>query len=200
VFRFREAVAGGAVPFGVQGTENAWCRDGGRTIGWEITDEMAHRIDRIFVQVGGGAFAACIGASLRSSGVHPMLHAVQAAGCAPLERAWRRAIATGGIDNVGARWGQCMWPWEDEPRSLADGILDDETYDWIGVVDAMAHTGGSPVVATEAHIVEAHRLALEHTGINVSPTGTAGLAGVLAVRERIADEERVVVVFSGVRR
>jgi threonine dehydratase len=56
------------------------------------------------------------------------------------------------------------------------------------------------VVATEAHIVEAHRLALEHTGINVSPTGTAGLAGVLAVRGRIADEERVVVVFSGVRR
>jgi hypothetical protein len=34
----------------------------------------------------------------------------------------------------------------------------------------------------------------------VSPTGTAGLAGVLAVRGRIADEERVVVVFSGVRR
>ena len=200
VFRFREAVAGGAVPFGVQGTENAWCRDGGRTIGWEITDELAHRIDRIFVQVGGGAFAACIGSSLRGSGVHPMLHAVQAAGCAPLERAWRRAIATGGIDNVGARWGQCMWPWEDEPHSLADGILDDETYDWIGVVDAMAHTGGSPVVAAEPHIVEAHRLALAHTSINVSPTGTAGLAGVLAVRGRIADEERVVVVFSGVRR
>jgi threonine dehydratase len=64
----------------------------------------------------------------------------------------------------------------------------------------MAHTGGSPVVASEAHIVEAHRLALAHTGIKVSPTGTAGLAGVLAVRERIADEERVVVVFSGVRR
>lgn len=200
VLRFREAVAAGSVPFGVQGTENAWCRDGGRTLGWEISDEMGHRADRIFVQVGGGAFAACVGASLRSSGVHPMLHAVQAEGCAPLERAWRRAIATGGIDNVGARWSECMWPWEDEPRSLADGILDDETYDWIGVVDAMAHTGGSPVVATEGHIVEAHRLARAHTGIDVSPTGSAGLAGVLAVRDRIADAERVVVVFSGVRR
>ena len=33
VLRFREAVAAGAIPFGVQGTENAWCLDGGRTIG-----------------------------------------------------------------------------------------------------------------------------------------------------------------------
>ncbi|MFM9133559.1 MAG: PLP-dependent lyase/thiolase [Actinomycetota bacterium] len=200
VLRFRETVAAGSVPFGVQGTENAWCRDGGRTLGWEISDVMGHRADRIFVQVGGGAFAACVGASLRSSGVHPVLHAVQAEGCAPLERAWRRALATGGVDNVGARWGDCMWPWEEEPSSLADGILDDETYDWIGVVDAMARTGGSPVVAREEHIVEAHRLAREFTGIDVSPTGSAGLAGVLALRGTIADAERVVVVFSGIQR
>ena len=36
VLRFREAVAAGAVPFAVQGPENAWCHDGGRTIGWEL--------------------------------------------------------------------------------------------------------------------------------------------------------------------
>ena len=35
VYRFREVVSSGAIPFGVQGTENAWCLDGGRTIGWE---------------------------------------------------------------------------------------------------------------------------------------------------------------------
>ena len=40
VHRFREAVAGGAVPFSVQGTENAWCLDGGRTIGWEMARHM----------------------------------------------------------------------------------------------------------------------------------------------------------------
>jgi hypothetical protein len=36
VFRFREAIAAGSIPFGVQGPENAWCLDGGRTIGWEM--------------------------------------------------------------------------------------------------------------------------------------------------------------------
>ena len=200
VLRFREAVASGSLPFGVQGTENAWCRDGGRTIGWEITDDLAHKADRIFVQVGGGAFAACVGEALRTAGVHPMLHAVQTAGCAPLERAWRRAAATGGVHNVGERWSECMWPWEEEPHSLADGILDDETYDWIGVLEGMASTGGSPVVASEDLVVRAHELAREHTDINVSPTGSAGLAGLLAVRNHVSDDERVVVIFSGVAR
>lgn len=200
VFRFREAVLSGSLPFGVQGTENAWCRDGGRTIGWEITDVMQHRADRMFVQVGGGALAACVGDALRSAGVHPMLHAVQTVGCSPLERAWRRAIATGGVHNVGRRWSECMWPWGDEPHSLADGILDDETYDWIGVLEGMASTGGSPVVASEDLVVRAHELAHQHTDINVSPTGSAGLAGLLAIRNHVADNERVVVVFSGILR
>ena len=34
----------------------------------------------------------------------------------------------------------------------------------------------------------------------MSPTGTAGLAGVIAMREQIADDENVVVIFSGVLR
>ncbi len=200
VHRFRESVARGSVPFGVQGTENVWCRDGGRTIGWEITDVMDHRADRVFVQVGGGAFAACVGDSFRASGLHPRLHAVQAEGCAPLARAWERALATGGATGAGARWAECMWPWENEPHSLADGILDDETYDWVGVVESMAATGGSPVVASETDIAEAHRLGRSLTDVNVSPTGTAGLAGVIAMRGQIADDENVVVIFSGTMR
>ena len=45
VHRFREAVAGGAIPFSVQGTENAWCHDGGRTIGWEMARHMDEQIE-----------------------------------------------------------------------------------------------------------------------------------------------------------
>lgn len=200
VYRFREAVSQGAIPFGVQGTENAWCLDGGRTIGWEILQEMGHRGDRVFIQVGGGAFAASVGSAMRTIGVHPKLHAVQTEGCAPLARAWEKALATGGAHHAGARWNECMWPWESEPHSAADGILDDETYDWIGVLDAMVETGGSPVVASEEDVIAAFQMAHRLTSINVSPTGSAGLAGLLAVREQIKSDERVVVVFSGVAR
>jgi threonine synthase len=200
VLRFREEVAAGAIPFGVQGTENAWCLDGGRTIGWEMLKEIGHRVDRIFVQVGGGAFASSIAASMRNVGTHPKLHAVQAEGCAPLSRAWEHALETGGTRDAGSRWSECMWAWEEEPHSLADGILDDETYDWIGILNGMSDTGGFPVVADEEAVVRSHQLATQFTDISVSPTGSAGLAGVLQVRDAIANDERIVVVFSGVAR
>jgi threonine dehydratase len=200
VLRFREAVANGAIAFGVQGTENAWCLDGGRTIGWEMTEDLGHLMDRIFIQVGGGAFAACVGASLRSAGVHPKLHAVQTEGCAPLARAWEKAHLTGGARNAGPRWNECMWPWETTPVSIADGILDDETYDWIGVLDAMADTGGAPVVVSEQHVQQAYDWVHSLTSVNVSATGVAGLAGLIAMRSDIANDERVVVVMSGVER
>ena len=200
VLRFREAVAVGAIAFGVQGTENAWCLDGGRTIGWEMTEDLGHLMDRIFIQVGGGAFAACVGASLRSAGVHPKLHAVQTEGCAPLARAWEKAHLTGGARNAGPRWNECMWPWETTPVSIADGILDDETYDWIGVLDSMADTGGAPVVVSEQHVMQAYEWAHSLTSVNVSATGVAGLAGLIAMRSDIANDERVVVVMSGVER
>ena len=195
ILRFREAVDAGAVPFSVQGPENALCLDGGRTIGWEMNEILGHALDRVFVQVGGGAFAACVGAAYRAAGVHPIIHAVEAEGCAPLALAWERSRDD---DHPERRWAEIMTPWPG-PRSIADGILDDETYDWIGVFEAMKDCGGTPVVAPEELIVRAHELA-SSTGINVSPTGSAGLAGLLSIREKIDDGERVAVVFSGVGR
>ena len=38
MLRFRDAIADGAIPFTVQGPENALCLDGGRTIGWELCE------------------------------------------------------------------------------------------------------------------------------------------------------------------
>lgn len=198
--RFREAVRGGAIPFAVVGPENAWCLDGGRTIGWEMLTALDRPVDRIFVQVGGGAFASCVGAAMAGAGIHPKLHAVQTEGCAPLARAWERVRTHGGSVNAGRQWAECMWPWEATPTSIADGILDDETYDWISVVTAMERTGGSPVVAHEDTVVRAHSLARSATDIDVSPTGSAGLAGLMDMRGSIADDERVAVIFSGVRR
>ena len=200
VLRFRDAVSDGAIPFGVQGTENAWCRDGGRTIGWEISEQLSNHMDRIFVQVGGGALAASIGDAFRVAKVTPRMHAVQTQGCAPLARAWARAIETGGVANAGPRWAECMWPWETEPTSFADGILDDETYDWIGILDAMAETNGSPVVVSEEHVHRAYDLIRRVGGFNSCATGVSGFAGLLAMRDDISDHERIVVVVSGVAR
>jgi threonine synthase len=206
VLRFQEHVARGSLPFGVQGTENAWCLDGGRMIGLEMLEQFPNtqQLHRIFVQVGGGAFASGIGDALRSAEVQDThLHAVQTEGCSPLARAWSRAAQTGGTLNAGARWSECMWPWEEVPVSLADGILDDETYDWISICDAMTRTGGFPVVAPESDVVAAFELAQKSSGINVSPTGAAGLAGLMtyiAKNKGNYEQENIAVVFSGVLR
>ncbi len=199
IHRFRAAVANGAIPFSVQGPENALCLDGGRTIGWEMTDLLGHLLDRVFVQIGGGALLTAVADAASVSGVHAQLVAVQTEGCAPFVRAWRLCgeIAT---DSLASQWSTCMWPWETEPRSAADGILDDETYDWVGAVEGLRRNAGQAVVVPEAAIVEAHRLAGALTSIDASATGTAGLAGLIDRRADIADDERVAVIFSGVRR
>ena len=95
-----------------------------------------------------------------------------------------------------------MKPWEKTPQSVAHGILDDETYDWAAVVEAMLKTGGWPLVVGEDLLLEANATARETTGVNVDHTGSAGLAGLMnavALDSRLATE-RIAVLFSGVSR
>jgi threonine synthase len=144
------------------------------------------------------------------------LHTVQTMGAHPLERAYQRvrsqlgSVGPGQVSAsevsrlmaIAARHRSAyMWPWESEPASIATGILDDETYDWQAVVGGMLRTGGRPVVATEEQLAEANRLAAE-SGNPADPTGSAGLAGLLNLREAgiVGADERVGVLFTGIRR
>ncbi len=201
VHRFREAVAQGAVPFSVQGPENALCLDGGRTIGWELADQIraagGPTPDAVFVQVGGGAFAASVSRGLSEAGMSVPLYAVQTQGCAPLARAWESARTD---EHPAEHWVTHMWPWETEPTSLADGILDDETYDWVADVAQLKRTGGDVVVVDEETVFLAATMGVEVSGIAASPTGTAGLAGLLVSQSRFTPNSNVAVMFSGINR
>ncbi|MFN8178386.1 MAG: pyridoxal-phosphate dependent enzyme [bacterium] len=218
--RFHEAIASrGAIPFTVQGPENSLAVEGGETLAYEIVSTLlseGESLDRLFVQVGGGALAsACVQALI---GAHelgllarlPRIHAVQTSGGAPLARAWERFVdrfphlPDRAARNDAVTWAaghrsSFMWPWEEEPKSAASGILDDETYDWLAVVHGMAETGGSALVVSEGDVIEATQIARRSTGITVSPTGAAGLAGYLAARrfDVVSPTEKVAVLFTG---
>ena len=195
--RFREAVGAGAVPFGCQGPDNGYTIDGGRTLGYELA-EQAPDIDRVYVQVGGGALAASVAQGLAIGGSSAALIAVQTEGCAPLARAWERTAELGGLDEARRQRSAVMWPWTPTPFSAAAGILDDETYDWAAVTEAMVATGGHPVVVPEPVVTEACEAGRSATGINVSPTGSAGLAGLLC--DDPPAESRPAVLFTGAQR
>ena len=199
VLRFREAVAVGALPFGCQGPDNGLTIDGGRTIGWEL-DEQAPGLASVYVQLGGGALASSLIAGLAGAGSSAAVTAVQTEGCAPFDRAWNR-VQQVGLDDAVHHRSAAMWPWESEPVSAASGILDDETYDWAGVAAGLAASGGHSVVALESSVLAAHELVHLHTSIDADPTGTSGLAGLLAdVDAGRAPSVPVAVLFTGVTR
>lgn len=197
--RFREAVARGALPFTVQGNENALALEGGATLGWEMVSQLMSNgatLDRLFIQVGGGALASSVISAFEDAGMPlPRIHAVQTS-VSPLKRAFDR-IAD--LDYAIHHRSEFMWPWETPGRSVATGILDDETYDWANVVRGMLASGGFPIVVSEELLLEANRIAVASTGIRASHTGTAGLAGLMELQRRgeIAENEAVGVIFTG---
>ncbi len=208
VGRLRQAVADGALPFTCQGDLNGLAIEGGHTLGWEIA-AAGPGLDRIVVQVGGGALASGLAGGLNEAlrlgaiAHRPRLDTVQTEGAWPLKRAYDAVCEhPGGLTYARSHRGSFMWPWETEPHSIAHGILDDETYDWAAVVEAMLTTGGRPVVVGEELLARANELGHESTGIPVDPTGSSGLAGLLRLRDQgaVGDDERVAVLFTGIDR
>lgn len=209
--RLLRALDEGAVPFTCQGNLNGLAVEGGETLGWEIVSSGTV-VDRLVVQVGGGALAsACIQAltEARQLGAIdriPRVDTVQTEGAWPLKRAFDavevRGSATSALRYAATHRSQFMWPWEQAPSSIAHGILDDETYDWLAVVEGMLATGGRALVVDEETLENANTLARGATGIEVDHTGSAGLAGLLALRAtgQVADDERVALLFTGVVR
>lgn len=240
---FIEAISGAAVPFSCQGTQTPTAIDGGRTLAYEMVDALIAALggtgpaslDRIVIQVGGGALACAVVTGLARSvtlgdlTLLPVVHAVQPVGNHPLVRAWDRivsellgqpvpsnnrgrAAAANALGPMGdselravmariRERPECyMTAWEQPPMSYASGILDDITYDWIPIIEAMLTSTGWPVVASERHLRRAHALAHERTDINVCPTGAAGLGGLLALVDsgvNPSTSERLAVLFTG---
>jgi threonine synthase len=220
--RLREELERGALPFTTQGNENGLTIEGGETLGYELAAELASLpggLDHLIIQVGGGALASSCVQALREAAELgaldrlPRIHTVQTSAAHPLERAYRRVRALlpdepspdavrQAMARAADRRSAFMQPWEEEPKSVAAGILDDETYDWRAVVEGMLMTGGRPVVVSEDLLLDAHWLAVSRTGIQVDPTGSSGLAGLLEMRYSgsIDDQDRVAVLFTGTQR
>ena len=100
---FRDAVANGAVPFSVQGSDNGLALEGGRTLAWEVVTQFQEASsplpDSVTIQVGGGALGSSfvqgleIARTLGAIATLPRLLFVQTESVAPLHRAYARISA-----------------------------------------------------------------------------------------------------------
>jgi threonine synthase len=219
--RLRDEVGSGALPFTCQGNENGLVIEGGETIGYEMVSDLVARgadVDHLVVQVGGGALASsCMQAfaeavELGAVAHGPRAHTVQTHGAHPLARAHRLVerlvpdpTSAPDLDralrHAASHRSAYMWPWESEPKSIATGILDDETYDWLAVVAGMLRSGGQSVVVPEERLAEAQQLGKD-AGFCADATGSSGLAGLLDLRKQgvVRSDERVALVFTGTGR
>ncbi|HMY15404.1 MAG TPA: pyridoxal-phosphate dependent enzyme [Polyangium sp.] len=238
VHRFRESLRNGSIPFSCQGPDQALAVQGGKTLAWEMIHSDELPLDRVLVQVGGGALASSLfsayeeAQSLGHIRRLPRLHAVQTRGCYPLVRAYQRLVDDLqrrhgwqltddaeiramelrdklGLDGINAEIRRAarnrssyMEPWSTVPHSIAHGILDDETYDWLPVVRGMLLSAGYPILIDEPDIKHALYLGRSCTGINVCATGASSLAGlcVLLTTQPHIRRERVGVLFTGRQR
>jgi hypothetical protein len=128
----------------------------------------------------------------------PTIHTVQPVGNGPLGRAFNRIQAASGmvpaagsvsdpearadmLTSAASAKADFMFPWAD-PHSVASGILDDETYDWLALCDGLLETGGSAHHVEDPLICDAKAFALGTMGVNACHTGSAGFAGLLQHR------------------
>jgi threonine synthase len=167
--------------------------EGKKTIGLEIAEQLGWRVpDVIVCPVGGGV--ALIGvakalAELRELGwigpAAPRLVAVQAAGCAPVVRAFERGALQ-------------IEPWPDA-RTAAFGLTVPAPLGGFLVLQALRTTGGTAVAVTDAELLASQRQAARAEGCWVCPEGAACFAAIGRLRADgwITEADEVAAVNTG---
>ena len=161
--------------------------EGKKTMGLELAEQLDWQLpDVILYPTGGGtgligmwkAFAEL--EAIGWIGAHrPRMVAVQAAGCAPMVRAFES----------GSRHAE---PWEDA-HTIAAGIRVPAAVGDFLILDAVRESGGFAVAVEDADILAAQRECARREGILLCPEGAATLAALKQelASGRIRRDERV---------
>jgi threonine synthase len=166
--------------------------EGKKTMGFEIAEQFGWELPEwIVYPTGGGtgivgmhkAFAELERLGL-TAGRRPRFVVVQAAGCAPLVRAFAAGAETAA-------------PWE-EPRTRVWGLRVPRALGDFLVLRALRETGGRALAVDEARLPAVTARAAR-AGLLIGPEGAAALAALddLAAAGELAAGERVVVFQTG---
>ena len=118
-------------------------------------------------------------------GETPRMHAVQAAGSAPVVRAF----------HAGAEFPEPV-----KPNTIAKSIAIGNPADGYHVLQALRETHGSATMVSDDEILQAIQLLAETEGIFTEPAGGATLAGAIRAgsrRRRLPRNEPIVICITG---
>lgn len=167
--------------------------EGKKTLAFELAEQLGWTLpDAIVYPTGGGT--GLIGMwkafqELRDGGwvrgALPRMYTVQAAGCAPVVRAFES-----GAD-------RCT-PWTD-PATVAAGLRVPGPLGDRLMLRALRESGGGAVAVRDEALTAAARELQRVEGIDAAPEGGAALAGAVALKQRgaVRGDERVVVFNTG---
>jgi threonine synthase len=191
------AIVAGAVAdggwFDVSTLKEPYRLEGKKTMGLEIVEQLGGRVPGVIVYpTGGGVGLIGIHKALhelralgRLDGPLPRLVAAQAAGCAPIVRAFE----------AGARTAE---PFPDA-HTVAFGINVANPLGATLILDAIADTGGTAIAVTDDELLAALRETARLEGAFVCPEGAAGIAAIRRLREDgwVAPDDEVVLLNTG---
>jgi threonine synthase len=167
--------------------------EGKKTMGFELAEQYDWQLpDVILYPTGGGVGLIGIYKALLELKVigfpidHlPRMVAVQAAGCAPIVRAFEAGLRVSEFwnDSKTAAFGINV------PKALGDFL----------VLDAVYATGGCAIAVDDSAIAEARRRVAAVEGMLLCPEGAATIAAAAVLRENgwIRDGERVLTINTG---
>lgn len=167
--------------------------EGKKTMGFELAEQLGWDLPEwIVYPLGGGtgivgmhkAFAELARLGLIGP-KRPRFVVVQAAGCAPIVRAWENGK-------------EAAEPWED-PRTRVWGLRVPRALGDFLVLRALRESGGRAIAVDESRLEEVAARAAAREGLRVGPEGAAALAAVedLAAAGAFSPGERVVVFQTG---
>lgn len=96
-----------------------------------------------------------------------------------------------------------MVPWAAVQPSLAHGILDDETYDWVALLEGVMRSRGRAVLIEEALLQRAWEAVRSVSDLRPCHTGVSGLAGAVVLAQAEGEERPAgpwAVILSGTAR
>jgi threonine synthase len=187
------AVADDPTLFDVSTLKEPYRVEGKKTIGLEIVEQLGWTLpDVILCPTGGGVGLIAIRKALEElaelgwiEGDLPRLVAVQAAGCAPIVRAYEE----GAEETV---------PWTDA-RTVAFGVTVPKPLGDRLVLDGIRSTGGTAIAITDEELLRAEVEVATAEGTFICPEGAACFAAIRRLRADgfLSAADRVVVLNTG---